>query len=156
MLTNPAWLGRCCTALRHITAAQDVARNGFPHLSAKGADHDQSGQEAEAHEGQLDRDRLHDIRRHQHFEAEQQRSADAGLVAVIARRDVPPEDVSGRPDDPDDDDEHAEDLGADADEVNPVAGGGLEGGGVIGGGIHDSESSLRAQRGVATSVASVR
>src|SRR5262245_31565711 len=32
LLTKPAWLGSCCTALRH-TAAQGVVCDGFPHLS---------------------------------------------------------------------------------------------------------------------------
>jgi hypothetical protein len=30
---KPAWLGSCCTALRHIAAAQVSRVNGFPHLS---------------------------------------------------------------------------------------------------------------------------
>jgi len=35
LLTKPAWLGRCCTALRHIAAAQVSLDHAFPHLSPR-------------------------------------------------------------------------------------------------------------------------
>jgi hypothetical protein len=34
-LPKLAWLGSCCTALRHTAAAQGVIHNGFPHLPAR-------------------------------------------------------------------------------------------------------------------------
>jgi hypothetical protein len=54
----------------------------------EGAHHDEPGQQAEAREGEVEDDRLDDVSRHQDFEAEQQRAADARILAAVAEHEA--------------------------------------------------------------------
>src|SRR5262245_65700225 len=67
------------------------------------------------------RDRFNDIGRHEHLEAEQERSTDADLVdvGVLLRYRLPQLAIS-RPDDPDHNDENAEDFDPAPDDLDEV------------------------------------
>src|SRR6516164_5510063 len=84
------------------------------------------GKEAEARKSKVDRYGLYNVRSNQHFEAEQQRSADSVLIVMLCRS---PTDITiSRPGDACDKNEHTENLDAGTDETDPVASGGFEGG----------------------------
>ena len=93
----------------------------------EGANHDQSGKEAEAGKGHLDRNRLGDVGGDQDFEAKQQRSADVNLVSIVQSLvDAPTCGMIGRPDNAGDNNEDAEKFDAGPDEPNYVAYGTFE------------------------------
>src|SRR6516162_10888664 len=84
------------------------------------------GKEAEARKSKVDRYGLYNVRSNQHFEAEQQRSADSVLIVMLCRS---PTDITiSRPGDACDKNEHTENLDAGTHETDPVASGGFESG----------------------------
>src|SRR6516165_768989 len=86
------------------------------------------GKEAEARKSKVDRYGLYNVRSNQHFEAEQQRSADAYSVLIVMLCRSPTDITISRPGDACDKNEHTENLDAGTDETDPVASGGFESG----------------------------
>ena len=75
----------------------------------------QPSKEAEARKSKVDRYGLYNIRSNQHFEAEQQRSADAYSVLIVMMRRSPTDITISRPGDACDKNEHTENLDAGTD-----------------------------------------
>jgi len=88
----------------------------------------QPSKEAEARKSKVDRYGLYNVRSNQHFEAEQQRSADAYSVLIVMLCRSPTDITISRPGDACDKNEHTENLDAGTDETDPVASGGFESG----------------------------
>ena len=114
---------------RELPPPRPVALD-FEHQrpAQEGAHQYQPSKEAEARKSKVDRYGLYNIRSNQHFEAEQQRSADAYSVLIVMMCRSPTDITISRPGDACDKNEHTENLDAGTDEPDPVASGGFKGG----------------------------
>jgi hypothetical protein len=86
---------------------------------------DKASEDSKAREGRLQRDGLDNVGGDEDLEAEQQCATDAAPISLVAVALRPAEEADSRPQDAEDDDDHAEDVDRSADKADPMGGGGF-------------------------------